>query len=125
MERMHLGTGIAWAAMPRHLTSVDVMEARPKAVISCVDSREARASVHEAVTHPRSRVCYWLDLGNRLHHGQVELGCPLNAVNRRSSTRLDAEGSSVPSRPAMRRVLKLSLMTLAWLAPCAPARSRP
>lgn len=81
VERTHLGTGVAWTAILHHVDATRVLAVDQDIVITCVDSREARANVHEAVTLPGSRVCYWLDLGNRLHHGQVVLGSPLNVMN--------------------------------------------
>lgn len=96
VERMHLSTGVAWAALPRHVTAQDVLEARPDIVVTCVDTREARAIVHEAVTSQASSACYWLDLGNRLHHGQVVLGSPRNQVNPRASTRLRTAAELFP-----------------------------
>lgn len=88
IERMHVSTGFEWTAIPQHVTVADVARENADVVITCVDTREARAIVHQAVTSPKSTTCYWLDLGNRLHHGQVVLGSPLNAANKRARERL-------------------------------------
>jgi len=56
-------------------------------VIGCVDTRAARAVI-ERQTSGNSAVHYWLDAGNSEASGQFILGEPLNAVNRRSRTRL-------------------------------------
>jgi len=45
-------------------------------LISCVDSRAARRTIHEHL-FAGSRYCYWLDLGNRESEGQVVLGTPI------------------------------------------------
>lgn len=44
-------------------------------LISCVDSRAARRTIHEHL-FAGARYCYWLDLGNRESEGQVVLGTP-------------------------------------------------
>jgi len=44
-------------------------------LISCVDSRAARRTFHEHL-FAGGRYCYWLDLGNSDHDGQVVLGEP-------------------------------------------------
>ena len=41
-----------------------------------------------AVTRANDSTVYWLDLGNNASRGQYVLGQPLNAANRRNSTRL-------------------------------------
>src|SRR5215831_2407952 len=56
-------------------------------VIGCVDTRAARAAIQAATTND-SQVDYVLDVGNTADSGQFILGEPLNAVNRRSRTRL-------------------------------------
>ena len=56
--------------------------------IGCVDTRTARILISKHVQGWRSRVCYWLDLGNSADSGQFVLGQPLNGRNRRSVDRL-------------------------------------
>src|SRR6185436_5909398 len=57
-------------------------------VIGCVDTRAARIMIAKHVQGRRSRVGYWLDLGNSADSGQFVLGQPLNGRNRRSAERL-------------------------------------
>lgn len=56
-------------------------------VVGCVDTSAARAAIQAATTND-SQVDYVLDVGNTADSGQFILGEPLNAVNRRSRTRL-------------------------------------
>jgi PRTRC genetic system ThiF family protein len=56
-------------------------------VISCVDTRAARAAIAKCV-EDWSEVDYWLDLGNSADSGQFVLGEPLNRRNRRHRLRL-------------------------------------
>jgi len=56
-------------------------------VISCVDTRAARAAIAKCVDD-WSEVDYWLDVGNNADTGQFVLGEPLNRRNRRKKLRL-------------------------------------
>lgn len=80
VNRVNLSRGLAWTAVPRHFREGDRIE-KTHLVISCVDSRAARALIHQAVTDPASAVVYWFDLGNLADGGQVVLGEPLNRCN--------------------------------------------
>jgi PRTRC genetic system ThiF family protein len=85
--RLNLFWGANWTAVAEHLTSqTDVSNF--DIVIGCVDTRAARQSIHAKVQDGRSRVAYWLDLGNSADTGQFVLGQPLNGRNRRSVDRL-------------------------------------
>jgi PRTRC genetic system ThiF family protein len=69
-------------------------------VISCVDTRAARRSMHEAfntTTGPWRNVSYWLDLGNAATHGQFVLGQPRNSCNPASAKRLRTVTELFPS----------------------------
>jgi PRTRC genetic system ThiF family protein len=55
-------------------------------VIGCVDTRKARRAIHAWVR--KSRVLYWLDLGNSSATGQFVLGQPDNRLNRKKKYRL-------------------------------------
>ena len=57
-------------------------------VVGCVDTRGARATIHQSVTTTWCGTMYWLDLGNNADSGQFVLGQPLNRVNRRKAARL-------------------------------------
>jgi PRTRC genetic system ThiF family protein len=55
-------------------------------LIGCVDTRKARRAIHRWAL--RSRVLYWLDLGNDSASGQFVLGQPHNSANRKKKNRL-------------------------------------
>lgn len=90
VNRVNLFWGLEWHASPHHFRSTSSKEynGSPDVVISCVDTRAARATIAEALTTPRNGVAYWLDLGNNAASGQYILGQPLNDRNRRKRTRL-------------------------------------
>jgi PRTRC genetic system ThiF family protein len=85
-NRLNLFWGLDWEGIPerldgkRKITGVDI-------VISCVDTRAARAAIAKCV-EDWSEVDYWLDLGNSADSGQFVLGEPLNRRNRRHRLRL-------------------------------------
>src|SRR5882672_4109117 len=87
VSRLNLFWGLSWTASPEFLSEhsnigdFDV-------VIGCVDTRAARIMIGKHVQGWRSRVGYWLDLGNSADSGQFVLGQPLNGRNRRSAERL-------------------------------------
>lgn len=95
VSRMNLFWGLTWTAVPQHLGdrsdigSFDV-------VIGCVDTRAARLLISQRVQGMRSRVAYWLDLGNTADGGQFVLGQPLNSRNRRSGDRLRTAAELFP-----------------------------
>src|SRR5690242_15959112 len=63
VSRLNLFWGLNWRAMAEHLTSqTDVFDF--DVVIGCVDTRAARHLIQTEVQGLRSRVAYWLDLGN-------------------------------------------------------------
>jgi molybdopterin-synthase adenylyltransferase len=76
VNRLNIACGLAWDAMPQRFKSTypdwDI-------VISCVDSRSARAEIEQVINAPKSSVTYWLDMGNDLETGQVCLGQPARA----------------------------------------------
>jgi PRTRC genetic system ThiF family protein len=88
--RLNLAAGHDWVALPEHLTARHQVPA--DVVISCVDSRAARAIVAERATDQNrsyhQQPYYWIDLGNTSRGGQVVLGQPANARNRPSAKRL-------------------------------------
>ena len=67
-------------------THVDIL-------IGCVDTRKARRSINRWTL--RSRVLYWLDLGNSASSGQFVLGQPNNSANRKK--KVGSDGSRVVS----------------------------
>ena len=95
VSRLNLFWGLTWTAVAEHLNSkTDVSNF--DIVIGCVDTRAARQLIQDRVTGWRSRIAYWLDLGNSADTGQFVLGQPLNARNRRSSTRLRCAAELFP-----------------------------
>lgn len=87
VNRLNLFWGLRWEAAPEHLTE-QTKVGEFDIVIGCVDTRAARRSIRTCIEGQRSRVAYWLDLGNLSDRGQFILGQPLNARNRRSKGRL-------------------------------------
>jgi len=77
--------GLSWQGMQlkiEHLKSgsqVDIL-------IGCVDTRVARRAIDRFAL--RSRVLYWLDLGNNASSGQFVIGQPNNFANRKKKDRL-------------------------------------
>ncbi len=70
VNRINMAMGTAWQAETQRLTGNENL--RTDLVIGCVDNRKARKAILDAVS--RGGGGYWLDLGNRLHDGQVILG---------------------------------------------------
>ncbi len=95
VSRLNLFWGLNWTALAVHLTAKTDVSGFD-IVIGCVDTRAARRLIHERVVGWRSRVAYWLDLGNTADTGQFVLGQPLNARNRRSATRLRTAAELFP-----------------------------
>lgn len=95
VSRLNLFWGLHWTAIPEHLSeqsdisNIDI-------VISCVDTRAARRVIHAKVQNWRSRVAYWLDVGNSADTGQFVLGQPLNGRNGRSPERLRTAPELLP-----------------------------
>lgn len=93
--RLNLFWGLHWTAVPSHLT-VNSDVAKVDLLIGCVDSRAARQTISRLVGGMRSRVAYWLDLGNAADSGQFVLGQPLNGRNGRSAVRLRTASELFP-----------------------------
>jgi molybdopterin-synthase adenylyltransferase len=88
INRLNLACGLSWQAGQHAVNREVILKLQPQIVLSCVDSRSARSAIHAGVSDRSSRVHYWLDFGNDRDTGQVILGEPLNAVNKRSRARL-------------------------------------
>jgi len=86
VNRLNLFWNLGWDAVPEHLAGKQRLD-RIDIVIGCVDTRAARAVIHEC-TSGWDSTAYWLDTGSTADAGQFILGEPLNQVNRRSRTRL-------------------------------------
>jgi PRTRC genetic system ThiF family protein len=95
VSRLNLFWGLNWTAVTEHLDSqTDVSNF--DIVIGCVDTRAARQLIASKVQGWRSRVAYWLDLGNSADSGQIVLGQPFNGRNRRSVERLRTAAELFP-----------------------------
>lgn len=98
IDRINLFHGFQWRAIPGRFACTNPLEPFEATygivdlVISCVDTKSARAEMHKAFFGSQSswgrRLAYWLDLGNGASFGQYVLGQPLNNVNRRRAERL-------------------------------------
>ena len=92
-HRTNMFWGLNWLGMQSRIeqlkngTQVDIL-------IGCVDTRKARRSIHRWTL--RSRVLYWLDLGNNAASGQFVLGQPKNSANREKKDRLPTVGEMYP-----------------------------
>ena len=87
VSRLNLFWGLSWTASAEFLSEQSKI-GDFDVVIGCVDTRAARIVIGKHVQGWRSRVNYWLDLGNSADSGQFVLGQPLNGRNRRSAERL-------------------------------------
>ncbi len=87
INRINLSCGLDWQAFPHYLSTEDIRNTRAALLISCVDSRKARAALDEGINR-NGHIIYHLDLGNSRDTGQAVLGCPLGLYNRRKRDRL-------------------------------------
>lgn len=94
-SRLNLFWGLNWAAVAEHVTAETDISSFD-VVIGCVDTRAARQLIASKVQGWRSRVAYWLDLGNSADSGQLVLGQPLNGRNRRTGDRLRTAAELFP-----------------------------
>lgn len=95
VNRLNLFWGLRWEAVPEHLTEQSKV-GEIDIVIGCVDTRAARRTIRTCIEGQRSRVAYWLDLGNLSDRGQFILGQPLNARNQRTKARLRTVSEMYP-----------------------------
>jgi PRTRC genetic system ThiF family protein len=94
VSRINLFWGLPWKAIPEDVAnSHRVGEA--DLVISCVDTRSARAEIQNLVGGGAG-VTYWLDLGNGAEGGQFVLGQPWNRRNPRRASRLRTASELFP-----------------------------
>ena len=94
VNRLNIFWGFDWEAVPESLTENHHLR-QTDIVIGCVDTRAARAVI-ERQTTGNSATHYAIDIGNGESSGQFVLGEPLNAVNRRSRTRLRTAAELFP-----------------------------
>jgi PRTRC genetic system ThiF family protein len=77
VERINLAYGLDWMALPtRYDANVNRDWSRCDILISCVDTRSARAQIHRSIGQGGGQgpAHYWLDLGNEEHVGNCVLG---------------------------------------------------
>ena len=99
IHRLNSYFGTDWYAEPNEFRPND---GRTTVLVSCVDTRRARAFIDYAVTTPGGMggsrsPAYWMDLGNRREDGQVILGCPAsNKRWRKNKERLPTVAELLP-----------------------------
>jgi len=96
VNRLNLFWGLDWEAVPQNVTAEHDLSNDFDLVIGCVDSRAARARIHEKVTSNWCGIPYWLDVGNNADSGQFVLGQPLNRINKHKADRLRAISELFP-----------------------------
>lgn len=77
IHRLNQFYGLDWIAHPVRYEAFKMNRYSPLSadiLVSCVDSRSARRTLHEAVFDGCGRYRYWLDLGNTEASAQVVLG---------------------------------------------------
>lgn len=77
IHRLNQFYGLDWIAHPVRYDAFETNRYSPLSadiLISCVDSRAARRTLHEAVFDGGGHYRYWLDLGNTEANAQVVLG---------------------------------------------------
>ena len=80
VRRVNLACGLNWLSYARKFNS-DYARDSWDVVISCVDTRAARADLHRAAFASGMRGWkLWLDFGNEKDYGQVILGTPRNSM---------------------------------------------
>lgn len=92
-HRINTFWGLNWRGMQAEIQHV-AKASDVDFVIGCVDTRRARRAIDQWVR--KSRVLYWLDLGNSAAAGQFVLGQPNNAVNRKKKCRLPTVAELYP-----------------------------
>ena len=103
VNRVNLFHGLNWTAIPMKFDGTQqpnsTYDQTIDLVISCVDTKKARAAMHKAFFDDGrwSSVRYWLDLGNNSSNGQFVLGQPRNHVNTPAKNRLPCVTELFPS----------------------------
>ena len=92
-HRTNMFWGLNWQGMQARVEQLKSGN-KVDVVLGCVDTRKARRSINRWVL--RSRVLYWLDLGNNAANGQFVLGQPNNSANRKKQHRLPTVAELYP-----------------------------
>ena len=93
VHRINSFWGLSWQGSQADIRQI-AKNADVDVVIGCVDTRKARRAIDQWVR--KSRVLYWLDLGNNSSTGQFVLGQPNNVANRRKKNRLPTVAELYP-----------------------------
>ncbi len=87
VHRLNLFWGLDWCAIPNHVRcGKDVPDC--DFLISCVDTRAARATLARVTRLKSRKYAYWIDTGNSAASGQFVMGEPLRPNRKDRSTRL-------------------------------------
>lgn len=96
INRLNLFWGLDWEAVPRFVRSgQDLPDS--DILISCVDTRAARAVLARIVSLKSRRFHYWCDAGNLADRGQFVLGQPLRRDRKDRARRLPCVHELFPS----------------------------
>jgi PRTRC genetic system ThiF family protein len=96
INRLNMFWGLDWEAVPHFVRcGQDVPDS--DFLISCVDTRAARAVLSRVVSLKSRRFFYWLDAGNLADRGQFVLGQPLRRDRKDRAKRLPCVHELFPS----------------------------
>jgi len=96
VNRLNLFWGLGWEAVPHFVRSgQDLPDS--DFLISCVDTRAARADLARIVSLKSRRFRYWCDVGNLSDCGQFVLGQPLRRDRKDRAKRLPCVHELFPS----------------------------
>ena len=96
INRLNLFWGLDWEAVP-HFVHCGQDLPDSDFLISCVDTRTARAAIARVVSLKSRRFQYWLDAGNLADRGQFVLGQPLRKDRKDRAKRLPCVHELFPS----------------------------
>jgi len=96
INRLNLFWGLEWEAVP-HFVRCGQDVADSDFLLSCVDTRAARAAIARVVSLKSRRFHYWLDTGNLADRGQFVLGQPLRKDHKDRAKRLPCVHELFPS----------------------------
>lgn len=96
INRLNLFWGLDWEALPYEVKfGLDLPDSH--ILISCVDTRSARAALARIVSLKSKRFQYWCDCGNLADSGQFVLGQPLRKGRKDRPKRLPCVHELFPS----------------------------
>jgi PRTRC genetic system ThiF family protein len=96
INRLNMFWGLDWEAVPHFVRcGQDVPDS--DFLISCVDTRAARAVISRVVSLKSRKFFYWMDAGNLADRGQFVLGQPLRKDRKDRANRLPCVHELFPS----------------------------